>query len=224
MGTTTKRELSEHSVLILSRGCTPFGCSLVGTLALPAPAEVSLNSAGLRGQSPLNMFTRCVAISNILQLTLINEESGWWSPALKRAKLHQCLALNWYQKITRHRCVVSSTIPQQVGCLPHFSCSRSQSSQNASVMSLLKSFKMVKCIHYFSWVTKTLSTCVNSCESYTGNNLVIGSCPRKEKDLCCILSLVTEGPLSTLTHTPLLFHKEHVSLTFTVESLHAEFS
>lgn len=98
MGTTPERERSEHDVLILHRGCTPFCYSLVGTLALPAPAEISLNSESLQGPGPLNMFTRRVAISNILELTLINGESGWCRLALKRAKLHQCLGFKLIPK------------------------------------------------------------------------------------------------------------------------------
>ena len=82
----------------LPGGCTPLGSSLMGTPALPAPAEISLNGASLQGQDRLNMFTRCVAISNILQLTLINGESGWGSLALKRAKLHQCLGFKLIPK------------------------------------------------------------------------------------------------------------------------------
>lgn len=60
MGTTTKRELSEHDVLILNGACTPFGCSLVGTLALPAPAEISLKSMGPSGAGPVqHVYKMC---------------------------------------------------------------------------------------------------------------------------------------------------------------------
>lgn len=101
---TTKKEFSEHDfflflyillfffflvydVLILSRGCTPFCWSLMGTPALPAPAEISLNSVGLRGQGLCNMFTRCVAISNILLLLLINGEERLMKPGSKEGQI-----------------------------------------------------------------------------------------------------------------------------------------
>lgn len=149
------------------------------------------------------MFTRCVAISNILLFTLINGEGGWWSPVLKRAKLPQGLGFKLIpppKKITHYRCVLSSAFPQQVGWLLCFSYSRSQSGQNTRVASLLRSFKLVQCIHYFSCVTKTIPTSVPTPVNPTVRNLVIRSFP------CCswgyrfVLGskLIVEGPLSTL--------------------------
>lgn len=140
----------------LPGGCTPLGSSLMGMPALPAPAEISLNGASLQGQDRLNMFTRCVAISNILQLTLINGESGWGSLALKRAKLHQCLGFKLIPKNHSSQVCFEYLLPQQVGCLLCFSCSRSQSGRNTRVTSLLRSFKLVKPIYYFRWVKRAL--------------------------------------------------------------------
>lgn len=47
-----KENLSEHHVLMLIGGCTPCNGSLVGRRALPAPAEISLNSAGSSRAGP----------------------------------------------------------------------------------------------------------------------------------------------------------------------------
>lgn len=210
---------------LLPRGCTPLGSSLVGTPALPAPAEISLNSASLQGQDRLNMFTRCVAISNVLQLTLINGESGWGSLALKRAKLHQCLGFKLIPKNHSSQVCFEYLLPQQVGWLLCFSCSRSRSGPKARVTSLLRLFKLVKPIYYFSWMKRALH--VHQApwiphQEPPGHWIPPCPCWGHRFVLCSQAHNGGTTPHSK-THTPLLFQPEHnVSMTFIMNSFHAE--
>lgn len=105
------------------------------------------------------------------------------------------------KKITRHRGVLSSTFPQQVGCLLRSSSSRSQSGQDTRVTSLLRSLKLVKHIHYYSGVTKTVCTQGPAPVNPTpGAACSWGPAPAIGGgiNLCCVLNLGPEGALSTV--------------------------